>query len=163
MRDIRGDLQERAILVDEQIRAAVAHFDKAIQQLQTERDARIGDLKASLAMLAKLMEFEERLLHDTPPATPASPHNTPPATPASSLLALGELFLKKLNNAGQMSKQELIDMAIKEGFFPDADAAAQGVHPMLVSMLRSELIREVSDGTYMPPTFSQTIKLRRVT
>ena len=48
MRDIRGDLQERAILVDEQIRAAVAHFDKAIQQLQTERDARINDLKASL-------------------------------------------------------------------------------------------------------------------
>ena len=174
MRDIRGDLQERAILVDEQIRAAVAHFDKAIQQLQTERDARIGDLKASLAMLAKLMEFEERLLHNTPPATPASPyntppatpaspHNTPPATPASSLLALGELFLKKLNSAGQMSKQELIDMAVMEGFFPGPDTAAQGVHPMLVSMLRSELIRQTSDGIYMPPTFSQTIKLRRVT
>ena len=44
-----------------------------------------------------------------------------------------------------------------------ADTAAQGVHPMLVSMLRSELVREVSDGTYLPPTFSQTIKLRRVT
>jgi hypothetical protein len=29
MRDIRGDLQERAVLVDEQIRAAAAHFDKA--------------------------------------------------------------------------------------------------------------------------------------
>ena len=174
MRDIRGDLQERAILVDEQIRAAVAHFDKAIQQLQTERDARIGDLKAGLAMLAKLMEFEEQLLHNTPPATPASPHNTPPATPASphntppatpasSLLALGELFLKKLNSAGQMSKQELIDMAVMEGFFPGPDTAAQGVHPMLVSMLRSELIRQTSDGIYMPPTFSQTIKLRRVT
>ena len=163
MRDIRGDLQERAILVDEQIRAAVAHFDKAIQQLQTERDARIADLKAGLAMTAKFMEFEERFLHNTPPATPASPHNMPPASPASSLLALGELFLKKLNSAGQMSKQELIDMAIKEGFFPDADTAAQGVHPMLVSMLRSELIRETSDGIYMPPTFSQTIKLRPVT
>jgi hypothetical protein len=174
MRDIRGDLQERAILVDEQIRAAVAHFDNAIQRLQTERDARIGDLKANLAMLAKLMEFEERFLHNTPPVTPASAHNTPPvtpasshntppATPASSLLALGELFLKKLNSAGQMSKQELIDMAIKEGFFPDADTAVQGVYPMLVSMLRSELIREVSDGTYLPPTFSQTIKLRRMT
>ena len=49
MRDIRGDLQERAIFVDEQIRAAAAHFDKAIQQLQTERDARIADLKAGLA------------------------------------------------------------------------------------------------------------------
>ena len=151
MRDIRGDLQERAILVDEQIRASVAHFDKAIQQLQTERDARIADLKAGLAMIAKFMEFEERFLHNTPPVTPASP-----------LLALAELFMKKLNNAGRMSKQELIDMAIKEGFFPDAGTAVQGVHPMLVSMLRSELIREVSDGTYTPPTFSQTIKLRRM-
>ena len=163
MRDIRGDLQERAFLVDEQIRAAAAHFDKAIQQLQTERDARIADLKEGLAMIAKFMEFEERLLHNTPPATPASPHKTPLVTPASPLLALGELFLKKLNSAGQMSKQELIDMSIKEGFFPDADTAAQGVHPMLVSMLRSELIRETSDGIYMPPTFSQTIKLRRAT
>jgi hypothetical protein len=152
MRDIRGDLQERAILVDEQIRAAAAHFDKAIQQLQTERDARIADLKAGLAMIAKFMEFEERFLHTTPRMTSASP-----------LVALGELFLKKLHSAGQMSKQELIDMAVTEGFFPDADTAAQGVHPMLVSMLRSELIREVSAGTYMPRTFSQTIKLRRVT
>ena len=152
VRDIRGDLQERAILVDEQMRAAAAHYDKAIQRLQTERDARIADLKAGLAMIAKFTEFEERFLHTTPPVTPASP-----------LVALAELFLKKLNNAAQMSKQELIDMAVTEGFFPDADTAAQGVHPMLVSMLRSELIREVSEGTYMPPTFSQTIKLRRVT
>ena len=41
----------------------------------------------------------------------------------------------------------------KEGFFPDADTAPQGMHPMLVSMLRSELIREVSDGTYCHPHF----------
>jgi hypothetical protein len=163
MRDIRGDLQERASLVDEQIRAAAAYFDKAIQQLQTKRDARIADLKAGLAMIAKFMEFEERFLYNTPPATPASPHNTPLVTPASPLLALGELFLKKLNSAGQMSKQELIDMAVTEGFFPDPDTAAQGVHPMLVSMSRSELVRETSDEIYMPPTFSQTIKLRRAT
>ena len=65
MRDIRGDLQERAIIVDEQIRAAAAHFDKAIQQLQTERDARIADLKVGLAMIAKFMEFEERSAHHT--------------------------------------------------------------------------------------------------
>jgi len=30
MRDIRSDLQERAALVDEQMRAAVAHFEKTI-------------------------------------------------------------------------------------------------------------------------------------
>jgi len=156
MRDIRSDLQERAALVDEQMRAAVAHFEKTIQHHQAERDARIADLKAGLAMLAKLMEFEERFLHNTTPVTPT------PVTPASPLVALAELFMKKLSDAGRMSKQELIDMAVKEGFFPDGETAAQGVHPMLVSMLRSELIREVSDGIYMPPTFSQTINLRRV-
>ena len=53
-------------------------------------------------------------------------------------------------------------MAVKEGFFPDAETASQGVHPMLVSMLRSELIREVSDGIFTPPTLSQMIKLRQV-
>ena len=62
MRDIRSDLQERATLIDDQIRAAVAHFDKAIQQLQMERDAKIADLKAGLAMIAKFVEFEERFL-----------------------------------------------------------------------------------------------------
>jgi hypothetical protein len=151
MRDIRGDLQERATLLDQHIRAAVAHFEQTIQQLQAERDARITDLKSGLAMIAKFMEVEERFLHTAPPVTPAPP-----------LVALAELFLKKLNDTGQMSKQELIDMAVTEAFFPDADTAAQGVHPMLVSMLRSELIREASDGIYMPPTFSQTIKLRRM-
>ena len=58
MRDIRGDLQERATLIDDQIRVAVAHFDKAIQRLQSERDARIADLKSGLEMIAKFMEFE---------------------------------------------------------------------------------------------------------
>jgi len=151
MRDIRIDLQERATLIDDQIRAAVAHFDKTIQQLQSERDARVADLKSGLAMIAKFMEFEERFLHNTPPVVPASP-----------LVALADLFMRKLSDAGRVSKQELVEMAVKEGFFPDAETAAQGVHPMLVTMLRSELIREVSDGTYMPPTFSQTIKLRQV-
>jgi hypothetical protein len=51
---------------------------------------------------------------------------------------------------------------MKEGFFPDTETAAQGVHPMLVSLLRSELIRELPNGTFAPPTMSQAIKLRRV-
>jgi hypothetical protein len=150
MRDIQSDLQERAARIDEQIRATVAHFDKTIQQLQTQRDTRIAELKSGLAMIAKFMEFEERFLPK------------PSEVPTSPLLALAELFLRKLNDAGRMSRQELIDMSVKEGFFPDAETAAQNVHPMLVTMLRSELIREVSEGIFMPPTFSQTIKLRQV-
>jgi len=159
MRDIRNDLKERANLIDEQIKVAYAHFENAIQQLKTEREAKIADLQSGIAMIAKFMEFEERFLANVSP--PAAPSPTPPAAP-SPLLALADLFMRRLNATGQLSKKELVDLAVKEGFFPDAEHASQGVHPMLVNMLRSELIRELPDGTLAPPTLSQTIKLRRV-
>jgi hypothetical protein len=62
MRGIRNDLQERANLCEEQIRAAYAHLEKMIQQLQSERDMRIADLKAGLATIERLMAFEESLM-----------------------------------------------------------------------------------------------------
>ena len=61
-----------------------------------------------------------------------------------------------------MTRQELIDIAVKEGFFSDAETATQGMHPMLTSLVRSELIRELPNGAFAPPTMSQAIKLRRV-
>ena len=157
MRDIRSDLQERAALIDGEIRAAYAHFEKTVQQLQSERDARISDLKSGLAMIAKFMEFEERYLGNASPVVPASP-----LVPTSPLVALADRFMRKLSETGPMSREELVNMAVKEGFFPDAESAVQGVHPMLVSLLRSELIRELPDGKFAPPTMSQAIKLRRV-
>lgn len=42
MRDIRSDLQERANFIDDQIRAAHSHFEKMVQQLQSELDARLA-------------------------------------------------------------------------------------------------------------------------
>jgi len=59
MRDIRSDLQGRANLIDEQIRAAYAHFEKVVQQLQSERDARVADLQGVHAMIGKFMQLED--------------------------------------------------------------------------------------------------------
>ena len=73
MRDIRSDLQERADLAQDQIKAADVDFERMVQQLRNEHDASMADLKATLAMIAKLMEFEER--HTTnmsPDTTPLS-------------------------------------------------------------------------------------------
>ena len=53
MRDIRSDLEERAHIIQEQMRAAYAHFERMAQQLQSERDAR-----ATAAMIDKLIQFE---------------------------------------------------------------------------------------------------------
>ena len=40
MRDIRADLEERANIIQGQVNAAHAHFEKVMQQLQAERDAK---------------------------------------------------------------------------------------------------------------------------
>ena len=151
MRDIRSDLQERATLIEEQIRAAHDQFQKTVQQLQNERDARIADLNSGLAMIAKFMEFEQRAWGYVSAPVPSSP-----------MVALADLFMHKLSEAGSMSREELVDLAVKEGFYPDAENAAQGVHPMLVQLVRSELIRELPNGTFAPPTMSQVSKLRMV-
>ena len=50
MRDIRSDLEERAHIIQEQMRAAYSHFERMAQQLQTDADDRV---KAThLALLA---------------------------------------------------------------------------------------------------------------
>jgi hypothetical protein len=59
MRDIRGDLEERAKTYQEQIKTAYAQVEMMAQQLQRERDARIADLKSMLVMVERIIEFEE--------------------------------------------------------------------------------------------------------
>ena len=73
MRDIRNDLQERADLIHDRIKAAAVHFERMVEQLRNEHDARVADLKVSLAMMAKLMEFEERHVANTSPDSAPSP------------------------------------------------------------------------------------------
>ena len=58
MRDIRSDLQERTSFIEEQITSVYAHFEKAIQQLQSEQDARVAELQGAHSMINKLIEFE---------------------------------------------------------------------------------------------------------
>ena len=68
MRDIRGDLQDRASLLEEQINAHEAQFDKLIEQLKREHDARLEDLKAELEAVNRLLELELRRLATAPAA-----------------------------------------------------------------------------------------------
>jgi hypothetical protein len=51
MRDIRGDLQERADLIEKQIIAAGKDFEKSVEQLQRKLEAELGAL--GVAMLVE--------------------------------------------------------------------------------------------------------------
>ena len=60
MRDIRGELQERASLFEEQINAHEAETERLIEQLKREHHFRLEDLKAELEAVNRLMEIELR-------------------------------------------------------------------------------------------------------
>ena len=61
MRDIRNDLQERADLARDKIKAVNAQFQRMVEQLRHEHDAKIADLKGTLAMIAKLWNLRTAL------------------------------------------------------------------------------------------------------
>ena len=188
MRDIRGDLQDRAGLLEEQINAHEAQFDKLIEQLKAEHDARLEDLKAELDAVNRLIEVELRRLA-TAPAAPKVPvrepaqhhvsHQAPqhvahqpapaqhishrPPAPSSIQpeLPLADFLVRKLNEVGAMSRDDLRRLSLQEGYFADADTADRGVHATLLNVVKAGLIRQLPNGNFAPATVLDTIRLRR--
>jgi hypothetical protein len=181
MRDIRGDLQDRAALLEEQINAHEAQFDKLIDQLKREHDSRLEDLKTELEAVTRLMELELRRLETAPslqrggrdqPAPQAvhqpphaghqpqptvhqsQPQHQPPAP-------LADFLIRKLNEVGAMSRDDLRRLSLQEGYFTDADSADRGVHTALINIVKAGLIRQLPNGNFAPATVLDTIRLRR--
>src|SRR5262245_65614100 len=73
MRDIRGDLQDRASLLEEQINAHEAQFEKLVTQIRAEHEAKLEDLRAEFDAVTKLLELEQRRLDNAPQAPKAAP------------------------------------------------------------------------------------------
>jgi len=195
MRDIRGDLQDRAALLDEQINAHEAQFDKLIEQLKREHDTRLDDLKTELEAVNRLMELELRRI-DTAPAqrgqgreqpVPQAVHQTqqhavhqpqqhavhqqpqhvahqPPHQPQAQhqpQTQLADFLVRKLNEVGAMSRDDLRRLSLQEGYYADADTADRGVHSALINIVKAGLIRQLPNGNFAPATVLDTIRLRR--
>src|SRR5665648_727335 len=79
MRDIRGDLQDRAGFLEEQISAAQAQFENLIGQLKREHQAKVGDLQAELEAVTRLMEVEYRRLTSPAPVQDERRRTAPPS------------------------------------------------------------------------------------
>ncbi|MGH6824755.1 hypothetical protein [Methyloceanibacter sp.] len=152
MRDIRNDLAERARLIEDQISAAYAQFEKMLEQLQNERDGKVSDLKAEFTALGKLMEVENRRMANVLPLAVQGP---------TQQMSLADFIMHTLNEIGPMSKDDIVDLASKEGYFSDAENADRGVHAALVSLHRNEHLRQLQDGNFAPATLAQTVRFRR--
>jgi hypothetical protein len=79
MRDIRGDLQDRANRVAEQISATQPQFDKVIEQLKLEHQAKLEELKSDLDTVRMVMKTEDRLGSVMSPTKQSQPR--PPQQP----------------------------------------------------------------------------------
>ena len=62
MRDIRGDLQDRANLIAEQISATQGQFDAHIEKLKREHQTILEDLKSALHNVHMVIGIEGRRL-----------------------------------------------------------------------------------------------------
>ena len=178
MRDIRSDLQDRVNLVEKEITAAVTHFEKAVEQLQSECDARVARLKAELAVLGALIESEHQRMASVPrpiesehqrmpndPRAIESEHQRRPNDLRAMALprhSLADFIARKLAEIGPRSKADLSSFAVREGYFRDIEHAGPGVHATLVDLLRSDHIRQLPDGTLAPATLSQMFRRQGV-
>ena len=85
MRDIRGDLQDRANLLAEQISTAQGQFDRHIERhiehIKREDEIRLEDLQSALDTVHMVIGFEGRGLGSSLSATKAQSKPSPPTHP----------------------------------------------------------------------------------
>jgi len=62
MRDIRGDLQERANAIKEQMSSAHNQFEKRLEQLKLDHQSRQKNPMAELDAVKLIMKIEDRRL-----------------------------------------------------------------------------------------------------
>jgi hypothetical protein len=186
MRDIRNDLQQRARLIEDEISAAYNQFEQRLVQLQAERDGRVGELQTELAALNTLMDAEHRRLAGEPdrsrmpndldqrhmPADQPLQLSQPGPQPRMQgeqlalpqpqpQFSLADFIMHKLNERGPLSKDDLVNLSLQEGVFADPESADHGIHATLVNVIRSEHIRQLHDGTFVPNSLPQALRMRR--
>ena len=186
MRDIRGDLQDRASLLEDQINAHEAEFE-LIEQLKREHDSRLQDLKAELEAVTRLMEVELRRLSSAPAAPtvqtrepvhhavhqpaqqsahqppqhsahqpPQQSAHQPPQHPAHQPLQ-HSVHQPPQHPVHQPPQHSAHQLALQDDYFADSDTADRGMHNTLLNVVKAGLIRQLPNGNFAPAT----IRLRR--
>ncbi|MEX0745603.1 MAG: hypothetical protein WD118_08365 [Phycisphaeraceae bacterium] len=185
MRDIRGDLQDRANLLEEQIKAQRGQFEKLIEQIKREHESRLEDMRTELEAVNTLMEIENRRIgvasavpqgqpqsypqHHAQPQAHAQPqvhlqvqpHQAQPQQPQQPHQPLADFLIRKLGEVGAMSRDDLRRLAVQEGYFNDGDSAERGVHATLINVVKAGFIRQLPNGNFAPATVLDTIRMRR--
>ena len=189
MRDIRGDLQDRVNLLEGQISAHEIHFAKLVAQMRAEHEVTLKDLRTEFDVITKVHELEQRRLDNAPQAPKAAPvQPAPQAAPHPSLQSLhqpttpqahqgihqpaqqpapapqpqqplNDFLVRKVNEVGAISRNDLCRLSLQEGYFADVESADRGVQVTLFNVVKAGFLRQLPNGNFAPAV--QTIRLRR--
>jgi len=75
--------------------------------------------------------------------------------------SLGDFLVRRLNETGALSRDDLRILAVQEGYFDDGELAERSVHAALVSVNKAGLIRQLPNGNFAPASMMDAIRLRR--
>jgi hypothetical protein len=183
MRDIRNDLEERRKLIEGEISALGTQFEQSVAQLKKENDSRLTELKAELAVIGVLFELEQRRMPspvelmpqpfiDMSRSAPDEPMDQIADVPTSSSFpvalssmeppreALKDFIARMLVEIGPGSPDDLGRVAVRDGYFSDAERARPNVHAAVMDLLRHRRIRRLPNGTLAPAMVSQILRSR---
>jgi hypothetical protein len=159
MRDICGDLQERANLLGQQINAAQSQFEQLIEQLKREQDSRRDDLKSELETVNRVVEIERRRLSGaTGGPNPQLQAQSQQTQPQKSLV---DFLVGKLTETGPMSRESLCRLAVQEGYFAEGDSIEQTVQATLIQVVKAGQIQQLPNATFAPTVVTDMTRLRR--
>lgn len=88
-------------------------------------------------------------------AEPA-PIAAPPAP-----LPLADFLVRRVNEAGPLSKDDLRQLAVRAGYFQDAESATRSVHATLLGIVKGGRVRELPNGALAPASMIDTLRQRR--
>jgi hypothetical protein len=180
MRDIRGDLEERAAWLEKQISSAQAHFDMLVERFKLEHESRLKPVRAEFDAVRVLLGGEDRRLGNgataLKPQTPAQgqqakleqaqPQGKSPEQPAAKRVPspsqpLADFLGRKLREVGGMPKDELRRLAVQEGYFAEAGGADAELEAVLMQGVKAGQLKQLPDGKFAAPSLLDTIRLRR--
>lgn len=143
LRDIRGDLKQRLLMLDQLIAKQQRDFEKQREDLEKDNKIKVEHIKSMYAGIQRLLDIEEKMASKAMENASGRPSFEPvqPKTPLADFLCLS------LAEDGPRSKDDLREVAQKAGYF-GAGEGGRAIHATLVNLVRANRVVVRDDGQF---------------
>jgi hypothetical protein len=153
--ELKGELQALGKLIQVEQRRMLESDQKRAAEAEQLRSAEMEQRRAAEIEQRRTAELVQRRNDNVLTLTA-------PASSQSAQLSATDFVLRKLNEFGPLSQEDLINFALQENIYPEIESAEQGVHATLTRAVRNDQVRKLHDGSYVTSAPPQALRPRRV-